>query len=433
MWRGRICERMATECPTLISNFFDSDEPFWAQTTHKTNRATYLPEFSMRDATRCLLLLCSPALFAGCGDSTVATPPSAPIDIVDQVATYSEPAAAPAAPAASATPVAPVQAQIMDEAGFGRPMVAAYARIPGDWRTRGGVAWDRSSECVANHLRFNWLAVSPDGRQAFELMPGYSWQLQGTEIPMNPCPPLAIRTTQQYLETIAQRYPGARVLGYRERPELVAPPQQTPGAHLQVSAGELRIAYRQGATEIHELLTTTLNISAVQGNIAMNTAAVFAYRVAEGTPDAAVSDRFIQSLQPEPQWMAQVKQTSSELIARIAQRQSQNIASWHASEMAKINARGNAERAQIRAQTNREVAQIYSNIWSNSQATDDRIQRRTLEGIGGYNTYADPSGGGVVRESIEYDRVLRTQDGDYLSTNDPYLNPAGSEELRRIP
>jgi hypothetical protein len=61
------------------------------------------------------------------------------------------------------------------------------------------------------------------------------------------------------------------------------------------------------------------------------------------------------------------------------------------------------------------------------------MHRRNLEAIGEYNSYADPSGGGIVRESTQYDRVLRTESGDYISTNDPYLNPAGTEELQRIP
>jgi hypothetical protein len=383
----------------------------------------------MCDSIRMLIILVFSAALAGCGTdhAEISEPAEARTD------QESSPADADAIHEEPAASVALVQTQIMDQAGFGQPMVAAYAQIPGNWQTRGGVAWDRSTECVANHLRLNWLAASPDGRQAMELMPGYSWQVQGTDIPMNPCPPLAIRTTQQFLQMIAQRYPNVRVLSYRERPEYVTQPQQPPGLRVQMSAGELLIAYQQGPVEVRELLTTTLNISEAQGNICINSPVVYAYRVAGDTPDPQVSDRFIQSLKLEPQWQAQVQQTSSQLIAQIAERQRQSIATWHANQMARINARDAADRAQIRMQTNREVAQIYSNIWSNSQATDDRIQRRTLEGIGGYNTYADPSNGGVVRESTQYDRVLRTQDGGYISTNDPYLNPAGSEELQRIP
>lgn len=338
----------------------------------------------------------------------------------------------PQAQASASGPLASVQ--IIDPSGFGQPMVASTIQIPSNWHTQGGVQWDRSSECVANHLRMNWLASSPDGREAFEIMPGYSWQLQGTDIQMNPCPPLGIRTTQQFLETVAQRYPGVRVLGYRERNDLITQPQQPGnGARLQVSAGELLIAYQGNAGEVRERLITALNISEVQGNVVINSPLVYAYRAVGRDPQEGVSERFFKSMQPNPQWMAQVTQTSNQLVAQIAARQRQNIDAWHASEMAKINARGAADRAQIRMQTQREVAQIYSNTWANSQATDDRIQRRTLESIGGYNTYADPAGGGVVRESTQYERVLRNSDGSYLSTNDPYLNPAGSEELQRIP
>jgi hypothetical protein len=198
-------------------------------------------------------------------------------------------------------------------------------------------------------------------------------------------------------------------------------------------AGELLIAYPSGGAEVRELLTASLNVSELQGNVAISSPVVLAYRIAGADPDPAFSDRFMKSLKVDAQWQARMQQTAMQLIAQVSARQRQDIATWHNREMARINARGMADRAQIRAQTQREVAQIYSNVWANSQATDDRIQRRTLESIGEYNTYADPAGGGVVRESTQYNRVIRTEDGGYISTNDPYLNPAGSQELERIP
>ena len=99
--------------------------------------------------------------------------------------------------------------------------------------------------------------------------------------------------------------------------------------------------------------------------------------------------------------------------------------------MARINAEGAADRAAIRAAANRDVAKIHSDINANTQATNDRIHRRTMEGIGEYNTYQD--GGQQVRSSIHGgQRVLRTPNGTYMSTNDPYFNPAGSRELQRV-
>lgn len=371
------------------------------------------------------------ALAAGCESRSSAESDSGGVAASDLPAATPAGDAAPARRTSRETVL--VDTAIMDEHGFGGPMVAARARIPADWHTRGGVGWDRRSECVSNHLRLNWLAQSPDAREALEIMPGLAWQLLGTDIPMNPCPPLAIRDARDFLLTVAQRYPGARALSFRERPELAPPVQAVNGARAYANVGELLIAYASPAGEVRELLIATLNVSELQGNVAISVPLVMAYRVMGRDPDPAFIDGFINSMKVDTRWQAVMQETSLRIINEISARQRQDIATWHAGEMARINARGAADRAAIRAQTQREVSQIYSNVWRQSQATDDRIHRRTLEAIGEYNTYADPASGGVVRESTDYNRVIRTQEGNYISTNDPYLNPAGSQELERIP
>ncbi|MBL8268182.1 hypothetical protein [Steroidobacter sp.] len=325
-------------------------------------------------------------------------------------------------------------ADIMDPAGFGEPMVAATIQVPEGWQTHGGMTWDRSGECVSNYVRPKWLARSEDGSE-FELMPGYSWQLQGTENMFYTCPTLPVRSPRELLEIVAQRYPSVRVLEYRDRPDMAAesPVAQRPGVQAHFEAGEMLIAYPRDGEEIREVLSATLSISQMQGHVAIAAPAVYAMRAPAGQLDLPLAEQIRKSLKVDQQWLARANQVGKEAADRIARAQRSRIDSWHAGEMAKINARGARERSMIAMQTSREVAQIYSEGWRNSQATDDRIQRRTLEAIGGYNTYADPSGGGTVRGSIEYDRVIRTDGGAYIGTNDPYYNPAGSEELERIP
>jgi hypothetical protein len=325
--------------------------------------------------------------------------------------------------------------QIIDATGFGRPMVSATTQIPSGWATQGGVGWDRSSDCVTNHLRFRWLAVSPDGEQVFEAMPGYNWQVQGTEIQMNPCPAMATRSVREFLQAIGQRYPAAQVIEYRGRADLLPRNPAAPlnGARAHSEAGQLVIGFQSGGREMRALLTTTLNFSELQGNVVVGTSAVYAQYAPKGKLNGLIGEHIMKSLQIDQRWLAAANQTMKAAIDRIGERQRQGIAAWHSQRMAQINARGAMDRSQIRMQANREVAQIYSNTWADSMATDDRIQRRTLESIGGYNTYADPAGGGTVRSGIEYERVIRTGNGDYIPTNDPYLNPAGSQELERIP
>lgn len=322
---------------------------------------------------------------------------------------------------------------IMDQAGFGQPVVAATVEVPEGWDTHGGMNWDRSGECVSNYVRVKWLARSDEGSE-FELMPGYAWQLQGTENMFYPCPTLPMRSPRELLEIVAQRYPAVRILEYRDRPDIAqeSPVSAPPGAQAHFEAGEMLISYQRDGQELREVLSTTLSISQMQGHVAISTPAVYAMRAPAGQLDPTVAERIRKSMKIDPQWLAMANEVGKQAADRIARAQRARIDSWHAGEMAKINARGARERSMIAMQTSREVAQIYSEGWYRSQATDERIQRRTLEAIGGYNTYADPSGG-TVRGSIEYDRVIRHGDGTYLGTNDPYYNPAGSEELQRIP
>lgn len=396
----------------------------------------------MRHSSRLLPVLCLLATFTGCDSQRVdATHLDARVDAGDAgdevkaVRLKSDMDAGRDDSAAASAPDVPTAVEIIDPRGFGQPMVAARAELPGNWQTQGGVTWDRSSECVTNHLRLQWRAMSPDGRRSIELMPGLNWQLAGTDIDMNPCRPLALGSTREFLETVAQRYPNARVLSYRDRPDLVPPPAPPTGngPPARVFAGELLITYPGESGPVRELLSSTLTVTELQGNICVGAPIVLAYRVVNGDPDPAVSDRFMKSLKADGAWLDRSTQVAMRLIDQISARQRQGIATWHAGQMARINARGAADRAQIRMQTNREVAQIYSNTWSSGMATDERIQRRTLEGIGEYNTYADPAGGNDVRASTDYNRVIRTEDGNYISTNDPYLQPAGSEELERVP
>lgn len=323
--------------------------------------------------------------------------------------------------------------QIIDHTGFNRPMLAFTGQIPDDWTAQGGVGWDRTTQCATNQFRPRWIAVSPSGEHAFEVMPGYNWQLQGTQIQMNPCPALSVRSVREFLEIISQRHPNARVIEYRDRPDLAQRSQPVaPNMRVHDEAGQLVIAYDHHGRDMRAILTASASFSELGGNVVGGVPVVYAQRAPSGELDGSIGERIIQSLKADPTWMAEVQRVGMEVIQGLARRQREGIERWHAAEMAKINARGEMERSRIRMRTNAEVAQIYSDTWAAGQATDDRIHRRNLEGIGGYNSYADPASGRVVRESIDFERVLRNSDGTYISTNDPYVNPAGSEELQRI-
>jgi len=327
---------------------------------------------------------------------------------------------------------------IPDVGGFAQPMQAASVDMPAGWRSVGGVFWHHATNCVNNKVRFEWRARSRDDLHGFEIMPGYTWQVQGTQIQMNPCPAQRLRSTREFLEAVVQqRRAGARVLQYRDRPDmavLAAPPpgspQPSPQLRRRAEAGQVLIAYASEGTEFREVLTTRVQFTEVQGNVMGGASMVFALRAPNGLLDFAASDRRIASFRVEQRWGEQMMAALTSAEQRFSSAQSKAIADWHAREMARINAEGAADRAAIRAAANRDIANIHAQTNASTQATNDRIHRRTLEGIGEYNTYQD--GGKQVRSSIHGGSRVLGGPGGYLSTDDPYFNPAGSRELQRV-
>ena len=344
---------------------------------------------------------------------------------------------------AAAQPSAPgfQAAEIIDHRGFGQPVPAATAEIPAKWRTEGGVDWNRGTNCVANQMRLQWRASAPDDRQALELMHGFNWQVQGASIPMNPCPVLPISTTRAFLQAVVQqRRQGAQILEYRDRPDIAeaaaraAPPPNAGQQQMRQrqDSGQLFIAWQANGQTYHEVLSATVAFTEVGGTMMGGTGMVLAQRAPAGQLNVALGEQFMKSLKVNPHWMAMARESTSSAERRFSDDQRRRIASWHASEMARINAQGAADRAAIRADAAREVSRINAQTYANTQATNDRIHRRTMEGIGEYNTYRDSSGQ-QVRSSIHGgDRVLRNPDGTYTSTRDPYYRPPGSEELQRV-
>jgi hypothetical protein len=326
---------------------------------------------------------------------------------------------------------------IVDATGFDRPIVAAVAEIPADWQTQGGVHWNRRTNCVTNQLQLAWRATSRDGTQVVEILPGFNWQVQGTQIDMNPCPAMPFATVRDFLAAVVQQNrAGARVLAYRDRPDLVpqsAPAAQNPRTQTRQEAGQMLIGYAFDGREVREALSTTVAFSNASGNIVAGTGMVFAQRAPAGTLDFALGDRIAKSIHANPQWLDLMRQAGTQAVDQYAQNQSAAINDWNNRQMAAISANGAAARAAISANTLRDVAAINSATYQNTQATNDHIQAQTLEGIGEYNRYRGTDGG-EVRSSIHGgDRVLQTTNGDAFSTSDPYFHPAGTTELERVP
>ena len=239
--------------------------------------------------------------------------------------------------------------------------------------------------------------------------------------------------------TAAPGFPGARVLEYRELPEVERQMAQAapanPQAQVRHDAGRLLIGYGKDGVEMREMLTAAVSFSSMQGNVVAGTATIQALRAPEGRLDPELGQRVAASMRPNPQWMQAMRQRSMANLQRYSSAQSNSIGDWHNRQMAIINARGAADRAAIRMRSNQEVAGIYGAIAANTSATNDAIHRRTLEGVGEYNSYAGTDGSTVQSSIHGGARVFQdnANPNAAYSTNDPYHDPAGATELERIP
>ena len=330
-------------------------------------------------------------------------------------------------------------AQIIDQNGFGQPMVAADVQVPAGWQTVGGVSWNDNTNCVANQLQLGWSAMAPDSLTAVEILPGFNWQVSGTENQMNPCPAAPWRSTREFLEATVQRTrPGARVLGYERLADveqrMAQSAQANPQAQLRHDAGRLLIGYAKDGVAMQELLSAAITFSSMQGNVVAGTATIHSLRAPNGRLDMELSGRVAQSMRPNPQWMEAMKQRGMANMQRFHDGQRRSIDDWHNRQMAIINARGAADRHAIRMRTNQEVAGIYSSIAANTSATGDRMHAQTVSGINEVDNYVGVDGGRVTSSIHGGDRVFQdtANPGNAYATDAPYAEaPAGYVELQR--
>lgn len=330
-------------------------------------------------------------------------------------------------------------AQIVDRDGFGQPMVAAELQIPTGWTSVGGITWNDQTPCVGNQLQFGWTALGPDSLTAIEKLPGFTWQVSGTETQFNPCPSAPFRSAREFLEATALKLrPGGRVLDYQDLTEEALrsmPASSAASSQTRWDVGRLLVAYEDRGIDMRETLTAAVSFSQMQGSLMGGTAVIDVQRAPDGRLDLELGRRVAATVRGNPQWQEAMRQRQIASMNQYHGRISSSIRDWHEREMAAINARGAADRQAIRMRTQHEVAGIYGAIAANTSATNERIHARTVDAIQGVDSYAGKDGG-VVKSSIHGGARVFQNDAfpqRAYSTDDPYHAPADATELERIP
>lgn len=323
-------------------------------------------------------------------------------------------------------------------------MVAAELQIPAGWQAVGGVTWNDGTDCIGNQMQVSWSAIAPDSLTAVEILPGFNWQVAGTEMQMNPCPTAPYRSTREFLEATVQRTrPGARMLDYQNQPEVAqvaraaqADGQQRMQGQARTDAGRLLIAYTKDGVEMREVLSAVVSFTELQGNVVGGAATINSIRGPNNRLDVELGQRIGDSMRANPQWLEAKDQRSMASLERSSNAQRSSINDWHNWQMSIINARGAADRAAIRMRGNQEVAGIYNAIAANTGENSDSMHKQTMSGLNEVNNYAGIDGGTVQSSIHGGNQVFQdtVNPDNAFSTDAAYLDPpSGYVELEREP
>lgn len=345
-----------------------------------------------------------------------------PMVIVGLIAAWLAASADALASPGNALRVRPVE--IVDHNGFERPIPAVRILVPHDWQAQGGVFWDTQNQCTQAARRFEWAAWSPDGLFGIELLPNSAWQM--TNLPqqfqsLDPCPKRNATSVRQYIEQVVQeRRPGARILDYRDRPDMAQKlgiePRDNPmpmGRLRQwVEGGEVLIGYTYQGVPRREVIQATVVFThsimqnPVMGDTIESLSAfsmpAFAVRAPDGQLDFTMVESLRNSIQGDPEY-----------DRRMAA---------HYQTMNRIQAKGAADRAAINRKYSNEISDIIHQGYQDRQKIIDEGHDRFSRTIREVEVYNDPLDGQVELPS-HYERAWRLDGGDYLLSNDLNMEP----------
>ncbi|MGE0314015.1 MAG: hypothetical protein AB7P21_20590 [Lautropia sp.] len=342
----------------------------------------------------------------------------------------------PAAAQPRPLPPGTVQVQrvaIPDPGGFDRPMIAASILLPVGWRAEGGVVWDPRNLCSGGYA-FRWQAVSPDGASKVALVPAEGWTTNSFGATGGRCPNWPFTNLRAYLEAlVAKLDQRARVLDFRPREDLrrqfaaLESSSPLPSGELRswVEAGEVLVAYTENGREMRGTIASVAYFSYSRfdgswGNAPLETLSGatfpgFAASAPAGMLDMQLTEAIRASAKLDPEWSRRINA--------------------HRAAMNRDNLETARKIGQIRANTNAEIRDIQNKSWERRMKSQDRMHREYSETLREVETYRDPdAAGGTIELSNHYANAWRLQDGTYLLSNDPSLNPyaATGQDARRL-
>lgn len=354
---------------------------------------------------------------SGPGFAPFPPPPVAP-DAPRQPDRSVAPAAATTANAAAATGMQTVVIPVLEGT---RPLAPALrVQIPAGWRAvAGGYRWNPQNPCASVEPQLNWQAASADGSQGFEILAARAWQ---SEALVPGCPVAHLDGARAYLEWLArERRPDARILDYRERPDLAATVQvpealSMPGMDMQMrnraEGGEILVGWNEHGREMRASMAVSLLLQELhrpdafgrqQRTLMVESNPVAILHAPDGQLDLRLAQRITASVEVDAAWADMLRQ--------------------HQQAMNRIAGQGAADRSAIIAESHAEISRIRNEGWARNQQRDHDSFQRLIHGINETRPYRDDQAGRDVTLSNHYRYAWRLNDGRYYQTDDPDFHP----------
>jgi hypothetical protein len=354
------------------------------------------------------------------GDTLVVRTGSATYRLARQAAGTSS--AAPSPPEALPATLRLRPVPILDETGFDRPVTALTLMVPHDWTAAGGVLWNPTLSCASAPQAF-FSTASADETFRIATIARETWI--SANFPTDPTPAgcLAghrIHGVRDYLVAFVERErPGARVLGFIDRPDLAATyaalrvDDPANGLRIWPEAGEITYAFEHRGVAVEErvaavVITTESSQAQIDGTrlgYRAGSSFGFVIRAPAGRLAAfdALATTVLSLVRVDPPWQAAIEA--------------------HHRRIAGIHIAGSRAIHEITMEAHRFVFEAGQAEAAGRVASGDRSQDRFGETIRETRRYFDPVANAPVELPDYYAHAWRLEDGSYQLTNDALIVP----------
>jgi hypothetical protein len=353
------------------------------------------------------------------------------------------PAKSPPASAAAATGTASgsylrmKKGQVVDPgmAGVQAALPAIDLLIPSDWDLKGNVVFGGGKGgCFADLFAVSWEATNPDGSIAFQGAPNYGWQytddpteLRKLNDPLRralgvggkPCPVMKPMQAEDYFRqnVLPNLTSGSTVISVEPFPELnqIArrqmglPPTDAGNRGARTEAIRVRVESQKDGKPVEgwvALAVVTRVFPVGRGSFYdCHAIDLMVLRTPKGKLDA--NDKLfkvmLSSVRLEPQWQAYSNATIAKFYRAEAQKEAMQDQMW--------------------ADLQNKITQTILGVTANQQRGADAAAFGADQNIRGVQTFRDPTTGGTMELSNQYDHAWLNGSNEYIMSDDANFNP----------